>query len=125
MMDAASVMITDSDDEPVPDLVSDDNDSETESDSPSVGFVLGLESQAQDDIAEIFSPPRLTSWGTRSGLLRGNLAVDLETGWDLSCPTVRSQLFRVLAARRPRVLFFAPPCTWFSPLTRMWNKKRH
>ena len=78
----------------------------------------------QDDLVEIFSPPRLVAMAQRTGLLRAQLSVDLETGWDLSTFGDRSRVMHELQRRRPRALVTSAPCTWFSALMRLWNLKR-
>ena len=50
---------------------------------------------------------------------------DLRLGYDLLSWESRAMVLRAIEARRPRVLILAPPCTNFSALTRLWNRKRH
>ena len=64
---------------------------------------------------EVFSPPRILEHTAKLGL-RGNLSVDLTTGWDLSLERDRAILLKEILRRRPKIVFLEPPCTWFSQL---------
>ncbi len=68
-----------------------------------------------DDVAELFSPPRIIPYCRALGL-RGSLSLDLLTGWDLSSRDVQLEAWRVLQARRPKVVITSAPCTLFSVL---------
>ena len=67
------------------------------------------------DVAEIFSPPRLSPradlWG-----LRGGFSHDLTTGYDLLTTLGRSQSWHELQSSKPGVLIVSPPCTWYSAI---------
>ena len=67
-----------------------------------------LDATIQDDLAEIFSPPRITEYGARHLNLRGNLAADLETGWDFTKPDDRVNIAIQIRARRPKFLMLSP-----------------
>ena len=69
----------------------------------------------QDDVMEVFSPPRILEHTASLGL-RGDLSVDLATGWDLSLEQHRANLLTEIVRRRPKLVFLEPPCTWFSQL---------
>ena len=77
------------------------------------------------DIAEAYSPPRMTAMAKKLGY-RGGLAMDITTvdnegrPWDLSKPEVQHRAMEQLSATRPEVLVVSPPCTWFSSL-QAWN----
>ena len=64
---------------------------------------------------EVFSPPRILEHTAALGL-RGDLSVDLATGWDLSLEQHRANLLTEIVRRRPKIVFLEPPCTWFSKL---------
>ena len=69
----------------------------------------------QDDIMEVFSPPRLVPASRARGLI-ANLSIDVLCGWDLTQPQIRNFAMQQIRARRPRVLLVSPPCTVFSSL---------
>ena len=70
---------------------------------------------SQDDVMEVFSPPRIREHTAAFGL-RGDLSADLATGWDLSLEHHRANLLTEIVRRRPKIVFLEPPCTWFSRL---------
>ena len=72
-----------------------------------------------DDLMEIDSQPRVIPAACLRGL-RADLACDLHTGWNLSCPTVRMQLVGEIKGRQPTVLIMSPPCTCHCSLMG-WN----
>ena len=81
-----------------------------------------LDGTLQDDLVEIYSPPRMVPLAAQKGL-RATLSVDLLTGWNLLDPDVRVALVQEIKRRRPRVLMMSPPCTWFSGLMNLnWSK---
>ena len=77
-----------------------------------------LHGTLQDDVMEIFSPPRILEHTKKFGL-RGDLSVDLGTGWDLSLQDHQSDLLMEIHRRRPKIVFLEPPCTWFSSLLQL------
>ena len=85
--------------------------------APDVETYLGrsLGGALQDDVMEVFSPPRILEHTAAVGL-RVDLSVDLATGWDLSLEQHRANLLTEIVRRRPKIVFLEPPCTWFSRL---------
>ena len=85
--------------------------------APDVDAYLGrdLGGALQDDVMEVFSPPRILEHTATLGL-RGDLSADLATGWDLSLEWDRANLLTEIVRRRPKIVFLEPPCTWFSRL---------
>ena len=85
--------------------------------APDVKAWLGrsLGGALQDDVMEVFSPPRILEHTATLGL-RGDLSADLATGWDLSLEQHRANLLTEIVRRRPKIVFLEPPCTWFSKL---------
>ena len=85
--------------------------------APDVEAYLGrdLGGALQDDVMEVFSPPRILEHTKILGL-RGDLSADLATGWDLSLERDRANLLTQIVSRRPKIVFLEPPCTWFSKL---------
>ena len=73
-----------------------------------------------DQVMEVFSPPRVLPVATAAGL-RGNLSVDLETGWDLLDKPVQYAVLQEVRWREPRFLVLSPPCTMYSALQRSFN----
>ena len=66
-------------------------------------------------IAEVFSPPRIASEGEKRGFESVG-SFDLQTGWDLSRPDDRRQMWRQLHDQKPLLIVLCPPCTMFSIL---------
>ena len=85
--------------------------------APDVEAYLGrdLGGALQDDVMEVFSPPRILEHTATLGL-RGDLSADLATGWNLSLERDRANLLTEIVRRRPKIVFLEPPCTWFSKL---------
>jgi len=83
---------------------------------------MQLDGTLQDDLMEVYSPPRMVAVAKQVGL-RAELSVDLLTGWNLLDPEVRLNVVQEIHRRRPRVLMMSPPCTWFSGLMNLnWKK---
>ena len=76
-----------------------------------------------DDIAELFSPPRLIPLCRKRGL-RGEFSADLKTGWNFLRSSDRLRCLHELAVRRPKILMNSSPCTFYSALQRLWNHKK-
>ncbi len=80
------------------------------------------------DVAEIYSPPRLTAKSGDYGL-RPEFAVDLTTKkrngeyWDLMKDEDADYLKRLQETERPRLLVGSPPCTDFSTLLHLSRTK--
>lgn len=68
-----------------------------------------------DDIMEIYSQPRLLQHTNQRGL-KGEMAIDLCTGWDLLIEGTQKKLIALIQARDPLVIMLSPPCTMFSAL---------
>ena len=84
--------------------------------APDVDAYLGrdLGGTLQDDVMEVFSPPRILEHTATLGL-RGNLSADLTTGWDLSLEGYRASLLKEILRRRPNIVFREPPFAPGSP----------
>ena len=78
-----------------------------------------------DDLMEIYSQPRVIPAARLRGL-RADLACDLLTGWNLSCPAVRMQVVGDVKGRQPTVLIMSPPCTFHCHLMGLswWRMRR-
>ena len=69
----------------------------------------------QVDMAEVFSPPRVTSEGRNWGLRVGE-AMDLLTGWDFNKKADSKRAQDYVENYRPRLIIGSPSCTAFSQL---------
>ena len=67
------------------------------------------------DIAEMYSPPRVTAEGKRFGLKPGE-AMDLSTGWDFRKADHREKAMKYIKEKKPRLVIGSPMCTMFSVL---------
>ena len=83
---------------------------------PDVETYLGhsLGGALQDDVMEVFSPPRILEHTAALGL-RGDLSVDFATGWDLCLEQRRANLLTQIVRRRPKIVFLEPPFAPGSP----------
>ena len=77
------------------------------------------------DVAEAFSPPRVTEEAKKFGLAAGE-AMDLSTGWDFTRERDRQRARQYVEEHMPRLLIGSPPCTMFSTLQRMtpWSHRK-
>ena len=75
------------------------------------------------DVAEVYSPPRVTKRAHLHGL-RPGFALDLTTGWDFNLAKHRSEALRLVREHRPALVLLSPPCTPFSPMRRLTDFKR-
>ena len=82
---------------------------------------------AQVDIAEVYSPPRVTRVAERFGLKSGE-AMDLLTGWDFSMSRHREAARAYVRRVKPRLIIGSPECTMFSTLQNLsckpWSSER-
>ena len=73
------------------------------------------------DIAEVYSPPRITTEAAKAGLSAG-FALDLTVRrpdgkhWDFSIKSMRDDATKLVLEREPFMLICSPPCTMFSIL---------
>ena len=74
-----------------------------------------VERLMQVDVAEMYSPPRVTTQATKFGLKSGE-AFDLTTGWDFSQARQRDEARHYVEKQKPLVVIGSPPCTPFSQL---------
>ena len=79
--------------------------------------------QQRCDLIELFSPPRSVEACEALSLSCGP-SFDLCTGWDLAQPSTQSQVLSMIKEHAPRMVIMSAPCTEFSAITRMWNRKR-
>ena len=81
--------------------------------------------KASVDVAEIYSPPRVTSQAQRFGLKIGE-AMDLTTGWDFTKAEHKKKAMQYIEEQKPKLIIGSPMCTMFSPLQRMsdWNAEK-
>jgi hypothetical protein len=74
------------------------------------------------DVAEVFSPPRLTRYAPSAGLQPGQ-AFDLVDGVDLVDVHGRALVRSYLNVHRPRCVILSPPCTYFNKLMHISKRK--
>ena len=67
------------------------------------------------DVAEAYSPPRVTLEEKKFGLKPGE-AWDLTNGWDFTIEDHRKKAEEYIDNEKPLVLIGSPPCTPFSQL---------
>ena len=67
------------------------------------------------DVAEIYSPERVTKLCARFGLVKGT-SMDLATGWDSDRAEDRRRAWARLKLEQPHLVVGSPPCTMFSSL---------
>ena len=77
------------------------------------------------DIAEVFSPPRVTEVAKMYGLTAGD-AMDLTTGWDFDLQTHRDRAMERVKAKRPKLIIGSPECTMYSSLQNLtpWSQAK-
>ena len=75
------------------------------------------------DIAEFYSPPRVLAAARDMGQV-GNISLDLTTGWNFHCGSLRALSCQLLTALCIGLLVLSPPCTMFSQLQWLWNVKK-
>ncbi len=115
---------------PVVDLTASPSCSEAETNDqtvpcPSEGAPADLDSQCQVDITELFSPPRLLQHNRIGAFnLRPGRSFDLLEGCDLGTVEGRATVWRHLEVARPRVVITSAPCTMYSALMWMRNRRR-
>ena len=84
------------------------------------GVIKGIK---QLVVAEVFSPPRVSSEAEKMGHRSGG-AYDLETGYDLTTPRDRRRVMKYLREEDPDLLVVCPPCGPFSALQHL-NVAQH
>ena len=77
----------------------------------------------KQDVAEVYSPPRVLPVARADGLL-GSLSLDILTGWDFNQEHLRNLARDAFVALQILVLILSPPCIIFSELHRLWNIKK-
>ena len=81
-----------------------------------------LDGTIQDDILEVFTPPRVVPAAVAAGL-RGEISIDITSGHDLTTDSWQQWTQLTLRSRRPRVVISSAPCTAFCPLIHMAKNK--
>ena len=103
-----------------------------EEEVPAISFMQAQPQQQQQqmgtsqwDIAEIFSPPRLTATAEKQGFTKG-CAFDLNapcplTGrtWDFLCAADRKEAIRMIKREKPKFIMGSPPCEQYSQLVNL------
>lgn len=80
---------------------------------------------ASIEIAEVYSPPRVTEEAKRFGIKSGK-AMDLTTGWDFTKEEDREKAFAYVEKEKPTLLIGSPMCTMFSELQKLskWSEEK-
>ena len=76
---------------------------------------------------ELYSPPRVLPKvkGLKAAAERfGSFSFDIMQGWNFDLEELRKLTLSMVETGRVRFLYLSPPCTMFSELTRLWNRKR-
>ena len=88
---------------------------------PIISIPCYLDGTQPVDVLEVFGRT-VSAIASRRGL--SSCPFDLKVGKDLSQLETRSEVFRTIEQRRPKLLVTSPPCTMYSELQRLWNIKR-
>ena len=77
------------------------------------------------DVAEVYSPVRVTGYAKEYGLKPGK-AMDLTTGWDFRRKDHRDMALQYVREDKPWLLIGSPMCTMFSALQNLseWNEEK-
>ena len=87
---------------------------------PIISIPCYLDGTQPVDVLEVFGRT-VSAIASRRGL--SSCPFDLKVGKDLSQLEMRSEVFRMIEQRRPKLLVTSPPCTMYSKLQRLWNIK--
>lgn len=74
-----------------------------------------VQDAGQVDVAEIYSPPRVTTEAKKYQLRAGE-AMDLTTGWNFDTKEDRARAEEYVRTQKPKLLVGSPMCTMFSQL---------
>ena len=77
------------------------------------------------DIAEMYSPPRVTREAAKFGMKVGE-AMDLTTGWDFTKDEHKNMALKYIEDHTPKLIIGSPMCTIFSQLQRLsgWSEDK-
>ena len=85
-------------------------------------------SDFKDDLAEIYSPPRVVTIARRQGLNATwsfDRLVEAEPGvaWDLRKRSHQQKVHAIIEESKPGLVIGSPPCSWFSRIMQLnWGK---
>jgi hypothetical protein len=101
-----------------------DGDAEMTGDKVETAMVLSLR-RISVDVAEMYSPPRVTTEAKKFGLSVGE-AMDLTTGWDFTKSEDRDRAVKYIDEHKPKLIVGSPMCKMFSQLQRMtrWTSEK-
>ena len=93
--------------------------------APDSGDTDIINSIAQVDVADMYSPIRVMAHTAKFGLKAGE-AMDLTTGWELRKQQDRDRARKYQKEHRPKLLIGSPMCTMFSSLQNLcpWTQDR-
>ena len=72
---------------------------------------------------DIFGPARRITHANRN-MMKAMCSIDLENNLDLHSAMDRQFVWNVLRVRKPKIVMSSAPCTFYSALNVMWNKKK-
>lgn len=104
----------------------DDGDGDSMGANPgSTDTINRLQEVYDVEIAEIYSPPRVTTQAKTFGLRAGE-AMDIITGWDFRSSAQRKRAWDYIQDQKPLLLIGSPMCTMFSRLQhlRKWTESK-
>ena len=79
-------------------------------------LIQAIRQASQDvDVAEVYSPPRVTTVASKLGLKAGE-AMDLTNGWDFRLQRHRHAALRYIREAKPKLVIGSPECRPCSPL---------
>ena len=76
------------------------------------------------DVAEVYSPPRVTAEAIRMKLKAGE-AMDITTGWDFNLEEIRRKAEEYIDEEKTLLLIGSPMYTAFRQLQRLNGRKGH
>ena len=78
------------------------------------------------DVAELYSPPRVTAEAQKFGLKTGE-AMDILTGWDFTKDEHKRMAKEYIDKYNPRLIVGSPVCAMFSALQNLtwWTEEKH
>ena len=100
-------------------------DTESSPDPMMTEIVQALMNVNDIDLAEVYSPPRVTRQAVKHGLRIGE-AMDLTTGWGCTRLLDRIRASEYVRKYKPRLLVGSPMCTMFSSLQNLppWTEEK-
>ena len=82
--------------------------------------------EKEDDVAEMYSPERVTAQAKKWGLRAGE-AMDITTGWNSDKAEDKQRAWDYIEKYKPKLIVGSPMCTMFSSLQMLsgWDSNKH